>query len=67
MHLFAPRDVFVAEMTDPDWEPIMKRAGAIVTNRGGAPATPRSLRESWASPRWWVLDAPQTNSPTASR
>ncbi len=30
-----PGDVLVAEMTDPDWEPVMKRAGAIVTNRGG--------------------------------
>ena len=28
-------DVLVTEMTDPDWEPIMKRAAAIVTNRGG--------------------------------
>lgn len=28
-------DVLVADMTDPDWEPIMKRAAAIVTNRGG--------------------------------
>jgi pyruvate,water dikinase len=35
MHLFAPGDVLVADMTDPDWEPIMKRAAAIVTNRGG--------------------------------
>lgn len=32
---FAPGDVLVADMTDPDWEPIMKRASAIVTNRGG--------------------------------
>jgi pyruvate,water dikinase len=30
-----PGDVLVAEMTDPDWEPVMKRAAAIVTNRGG--------------------------------
>lgn len=30
-----PGDVLVADMTDPDWEPIMKRASAIVTNRGG--------------------------------
>jgi pyruvate, water dikinase len=30
-----PGDVLVTDMTDPDWEPIMKRAGAIVTNRGG--------------------------------
>ncbi len=30
-----PGDVLVADMTDPDWEPVMKRASAIVTNRGG--------------------------------
>jgi pyruvate,water dikinase len=30
-----PGDVLVADMTDPNWEPVMKRAGAIVTNRGG--------------------------------
>ncbi len=35
MHQFVPGDVLVADMTDPDWEPIMKRASAIVTNRGG--------------------------------
>ncbi|QWC84184.1 phosphoenolpyruvate synthase [Nocardioidaceae bacterium] len=35
MHDFTPGDVLVADMTDPDWEPIMKRAAAIVTNRGG--------------------------------
>jgi pyruvate,water dikinase len=30
-----PGDVLVADMTDPDWEPVMKRSAAIVTNRGG--------------------------------
>src|SRR5215207_1749764 len=35
MYEFAPGEVLVAEMTDPDWEPIMKRSAAIVTNRGG--------------------------------
>ncbi|MFM9377158.1 phosphoenolpyruvate synthase [Gordonia sp. VNK21] len=30
-----PGDVLVAEITDPDWEPVMKRAAAIVTERGG--------------------------------
>ena len=35
MHNFQTGDVLVADMTDPDWEPIMKRASAIVTNRGG--------------------------------
>lgn len=32
---FEPGSVLVADMTDPDWEPIMKKASAIVTNRGG--------------------------------
>jgi pyruvate,water dikinase len=35
MNEFQAGDVLVADMTDPDWEPIMKRAAAIVTNRGG--------------------------------
>ncbi|MGH3101485.1 MAG: PEP/pyruvate-binding domain-containing protein, partial [Thermoleophilia bacterium] len=35
MGQFRPGEVLVADMTDPDWEPIMKRAAAIVTNRGG--------------------------------
>ena len=30
-----PGDILVSDMTDPDWEPVMKRASAIVTNRGG--------------------------------
>ena len=30
-----PGDVLVADMTDPDWEPVMKKASAIITNRGG--------------------------------
>merc|ERR1719482_2322734 len=32
---FSEGDILVADMTDPDWEPIMKKAGAIITNRGG--------------------------------
>ena len=35
MDQIMPGDVLVTDMTDPDWEPIMKRASAIVTNRGG--------------------------------
>ena len=35
MDRIKPGDVLVTDMTDPDWEPIMKRAAAIVTNRGG--------------------------------
>lgn len=32
---FKPGDVLVADMTDPDWEPLMKIASAIITNKGG--------------------------------
>jgi pyruvate,water dikinase len=35
MHEVRAGDVLVTDMTDPDWEPVMKRAAAIVTNRGG--------------------------------
>ncbi len=35
MSRLQPGDVLVADMTDPDWEPVMKRAAAIVTDRGG--------------------------------
>ena len=35
MSRFETGDVLLTDMTDPDWEPIMKRAAAIITNRGG--------------------------------
>ncbi|MGB5832334.1 MAG: phosphoenolpyruvate synthase [Thiohalocapsa sp.] len=35
MEQVQPGDVLITDMTDPDWEPVMKRAAAIVTNRGG--------------------------------
>ena len=35
MHKVRDGDVLVTDMTDPDWEPVMKRTAAIVTNRGG--------------------------------
>ncbi|MGB7182603.1 MAG: phosphoenolpyruvate synthase [Burkholderiaceae bacterium] len=35
MDVVQPGDVLVTDMTDPNWEPVMKRASAIVTNRGG--------------------------------
>ena len=35
MNKVEPGDVLITDMTDPDWEPVMKRASAIVTNRGG--------------------------------
>ncbi|MCZ6686317.1 MAG: phosphoenolpyruvate synthase, partial [Gammaproteobacteria bacterium] len=35
MNRIQPGDVLVTDMTDPNWEPVMKKAAAIVTNRGG--------------------------------
>lgn len=35
IHRVRPGDVLVTDMTDPDWEPVMKKAAAIVTDRGG--------------------------------
>lgn len=35
LHRVEPGDVLVSDMTDPDWEPVMKRAAAVITNRGG--------------------------------
>lgn len=35
MHALEPGEILVTEMTDPDWEPIMKKAAAIVTEKGG--------------------------------
>jgi pyruvate,water dikinase len=35
MHELKPGEILVTDITDPDWEPVMKIAGAIVTNRGG--------------------------------
>jgi len=35
MQIIKPGDVLVADITDPDWEPVMKTASAIITNRGG--------------------------------
>ncbi len=35
MNSLQPGEILVTDMTDPDWEPIMKRAGGIITNKGG--------------------------------
>ena len=45
-------DVLVTDMTDPNWEPVMKRAARSSPTAAGAPATRRSSRASWASRRW---------------
>ena len=35
LHKFQPGEIIVAEMTDPDWEPVLKRAAAVITDHGG--------------------------------
>lgn len=35
MHSLLPGEILVTDITDPDWEPVMKKAGGIITNRGG--------------------------------
>jgi pyruvate,water dikinase len=43
-----PGDVLVTDMTDPNWEPVMKRAAPSSPTGAGAPATPPSSRANWA-------------------
>merc|ERR1719444_483712 len=47
---FQKGQVLVADMTDPDWEPIMKKAGAIVTNRGGRTCHPAIIARELGIP-----------------
>ena len=57
MHDFRPGSVLVTAMTDPDWEPILKQASAIVTDRGGRTCHAAIVRASSASP---ASSAPET-------
>ena len=45
-------DVLVTDMTDPDWEPVMKRTAAIVTNRGGRTCHAAIIARELGVPRW---------------
>ena len=53
-----PGDVLVTDMTDPNWEPVMKRAARSSPTAVGAPATPRSSPASSAFPPWWAAATP---------
>lgn len=57
---FQPGEVLLADTTTPDWEPVMKIAAAIVTNRGAAPVTRRSSPANSAS---LPSSAPATGPP----
>ncbi len=65
IHDFRAGEVLVTDMTDPDWEPIMKTAGAIVTNRGGRTRHAPSSAASWASPASSVPRTAPRRSATA--
>ena len=54
-----PGDVLVSDMTDPDWEPVMKRASAIVTNRGGRTCHAAIIARELGFRRSWVVATPQ--------
>lgn len=49
MNIVEEGDVLVTDMTDPDWEPVMKKASAIVTNRAAVPVTLPLLPVNWVS------------------
>lgn len=53
-----PGDVLVSDMTDPDWEPVMKRASAIVTNRGGRTCHAAIIARELGIRRWSVAATP---------
>ncbi len=67
MHRVEPGDVLVTDMTDPDWEPVMKRAAAIVTNRGGRTCHAAIIARELGSRRWWAATTQPTASTTAAR
>jgi hypothetical protein len=56
LHRFQPGEVLVAQMTDPDWEPVLRKAAAIVTDRGGR--TCHAAIVSRATARWSRCRAP---------
>ena len=60
---FEPGDVLVADTTTPDWEPVMKTAAAIVTNRGGRTCHAAIVAGSSPFPRWSELNVRETSEP----
>jgi len=55
---FNAGDVLVTDMTDPDWEPIMKQAAAIVTNRGGRTCHAAIVSRELGIPAVWAPATP---------
>ena len=54
-----PGEVLVAPMTDPDWEPVLKQAAAVVADEGGRTCHAATSRVSSASPAWWAPGPPR--------
>jgi pyruvate,water dikinase len=67
LQAFQAGEMLVTDKTDPDWEPIMKKAAAIITNRGGdAPAMPLLSVASWACPLSWAQNTARTSCATGT-
>ena len=64
LQTFQDGEVLVTDKTDPDWEPIMKKAAAIITNRGDAPAMPPLSVANSACQPWWAPNTAQTSCAT---
>jgi pyruvate, water dikinase len=62
-----PGSVLVTAMTDPDWVPIMKKAGGIVTDRGGRTCHAAIVSRELGLPAWWAPATPPRCCTTGSR
>ena len=60
LHEFREGEILVTDKTDPDWEPIMKKARAIVTNRGGRTCHAAIVSRELGVPAIVGLDGPCT-------
>ena len=60
-------DVLVTEMTDPDWEPVMKRVAALVTDQGGRTRTRPSSPVSSGCPASWARATRPASCATAMK
>ena len=59
MDTVQPGDILVTDMTDPNWEPVMKRPALLLQTVVEELVTQQLLRESWASQRWWDVVMPR--------
>ena len=66
LHSFQPGELLVTSSTSPDWEPVMKTAGASSLITAGAPATQRLSHANLACPPWWERRRPHARCTMAN-